>query len=90
MSGAEDIIYLYYRPKTAKLKGIPELPPDDFMFALTRDDIMRISQIVTSSDIKYAKRVRAFTEQSADSVSWVLNGKGMKIEQIDTKPLSML
>ncbi|MDL2122294.1 MAG: ORF6N domain-containing protein [Deltaproteobacteria bacterium] len=24
---------------------------------------MRISQIVTSSDIKYAKRVHAFTEQ---------------------------
>ena len=31
--------------------------PEDFMFALTRDEIMRISQIVTSSDIKYAKRV---------------------------------
>jgi len=25
--------------------------PEDFMFALTRDEIMRISQIVTSSDI---------------------------------------
>ena len=37
--------------------------PEDFMFALTRDEIMRISQIVTSSDIKYAKRVHAFTEQ---------------------------
>ena len=36
--------------------------PKDFMFALTRDEIMRISQIVTSSDIKYAKRVNAFTE----------------------------
>jgi len=37
--------------------------PEDFMFALTRDEIMRISQIVTFSDIKYAKRVHAFTEQ---------------------------
>jgi hypothetical protein len=26
--------------------------PEDFMFALTRDEIMRISQIVTSSEIK--------------------------------------
>jgi len=33
--------------------------PEDFMFALTRDEIMRISQIVTSSDIKYAKQVHA-------------------------------
>jgi hypothetical protein len=32
--------------------------PSDFMFTLTRDEIMRISQIVTSSEIKYSKRVR--------------------------------
>jgi len=25
MSGSEDIICRYYRPKTAKLKGVPEL-----------------------------------------------------------------
>ena len=37
--------------------------PEDFMFVLTRDEVMRISQIVTSSDIKYAKQVHAFTEQ---------------------------
>ena len=37
--------------------------PKDFMFALTRDEIMRISQIVTSSGIKYSKQVQAFTEQ---------------------------
>jgi len=37
--------------------------PRDFMFQLTRDEIMRISQIVTSSEIKYSKRVHAFTEQ---------------------------
>jgi len=35
--------------------------PDDFMFALTRVEIMRISQIVISSDIKFSKRVLAFT-----------------------------
>ncbi len=31
--------------------------PSDFMFALTREEIMRISQTVISSKIKYAKRV---------------------------------
>ena len=29
--------------------------PEDFMFCLTREEIMRISQIVTSSQIKYSK-----------------------------------
>ena len=33
--------------------------PDDFMVALTRDEIRRISQIVISSEIKYSKRVYA-------------------------------
>ena len=40
--------------------------PKDFMFDLTRDEIMRISQIVTSSEFKYSKRVHAFTEQGVD------------------------
>jgi hypothetical protein len=29
--------------------------PSDFMFRLTREEIMRISQFVTSSDIKFSK-----------------------------------
>jgi len=37
--------------------------PEDFMFVLTREEITRISQSVTSSKIKYSKRVTAFTEQ---------------------------
>ena len=49
--------------------------PADFMFILTRDEIMRISQIVTSSEIKYSKRVRAFTEQGVAMLSSVLNGQ---------------
>lgn len=49
--------------------------PEDFMFVLTRDEIMRISQIVTSSDIKYAKRVRAFTEQGVAMLSSVLRSE---------------
>jgi uncharacterized protein (DUF342 family) len=47
--------------------------PPGFMFTLTRDEIMGISQIVTSSKIKYAKRVRAFTEQGVAMLSSVLN-----------------
>ena len=47
--------------------------PEDFMFALTRDEIMRISQIVTSSDIKYAKQVHVFTEQGVAMLSGILN-----------------
>jgi len=47
--------------------------PEDFMFALSRDEIMRISQIVTSSDIKFAKQVHAFTEQGVAMLSGILN-----------------
>lgn len=48
--------------------------PADFMFELTRDEIMRISQIVTSSaDLKYSKRVYAFTEQGVAMLSGILN-----------------
>ena len=43
------------------------------MFALTRNEIMRISQIVTSSNIKYAKQVHAFTEQGVAMLSGILN-----------------
>ena len=47
--------------------------PEDFMFALTREEITRISQIVTSSKIKYSKQVHAFTEQGVAMLSSVLN-----------------
>ncbi len=55
-------------------RNIKRFPPD-FMFTLTRDEILRISQIVTSSGIKYAKRVRAFTEQGVAMLSSVLNSQ---------------
>jgi DNA-binding PadR family transcriptional regulator len=45
--------------------------PDDFMFALTRDEIQRISQIVTS--LKFSKAVYAFTEEGVAMLSSVLN-----------------
>jgi hypothetical protein len=48
--------------------------PRDFMFELTRKEIMRISQIVISfADLKYSKRVRAFTEQGVAMLSSVLH-----------------
>ena len=52
-------------------RNIERFPPD-FMFELTRDEIMKISQIVTSSEIKYSKRVRGFTEQGVAMLSSVL------------------
>jgi hypothetical protein len=43
------------------------------MFELTREEIMRISQFVISSKIKYSKRVRAFTEHGALMAASLLN-----------------
>ena len=54
-------------------RNIRRFPPD-FMFELTRQEVMRISQIVTSSpSIKFSKRVHAFTEQGVAMLSSVLN-----------------
>ena len=47
--------------------------PGDFMFELSRAEIMRISQNVTSSKIKYSKQVHAFTESGVAMLSSVLN-----------------
>ena len=47
--------------------------PDDFMFPLTRKEILRISQFVTS--LKYSKAVYAFTEQGVAMLSSVLNSR---------------
>ncbi len=49
--------------------------PNDFVFELTREEIMRISQFVISSeqpDIKYSKRLLAFSEQGIAMLSGVL------------------
>lgn len=47
--------------------------PDDFMFPLTREEIRGISQIETSSALKYSKNVQAFTEQGVAMLSGLLN-----------------
>ena len=49
--------------------------PEDFMFPLTREEIMRISQIVISSvhpgvkTLKFSKNVMAFTEHGVAMLS---------------------
>lgn len=48
--------------------------PSDFMFKLTREEIERISQIVTSSSrLKFSKSVHAFTEQGVAMLASALN-----------------
>ena len=55
--------------------------PEDFMFRLTREEIMRISQIVISSEhpgvktLKFSKSVMAFTEHGLAMFSSVLNSE---------------
>ena len=48
--------------------------PVDFMFELTREEIMRISQFVISSDLKFSRNVFAFTQEGVAMLS------GAKIE----------
>lgn len=50
--------------------------PNDFMFSLTREEIMRISRIVISSEhekLKFSKSVMVFTEHGVAMLSSVLN-----------------
>ena len=49
--------------------------PPDFMFKLTREEIAGISQFVTSSNLKFSKRVSVFTEQGVAMLSSVLRSK---------------
>ena len=53
--------------------------PGDFMFRLTREEIGRMSQFVTSSGrlhtLKYSKRVTVFTEQGVAMLSSVLRSR---------------
>ncbi|HTF36985.1 MAG TPA: ORF6N domain-containing protein [Blastocatellia bacterium] len=51
------------------------------MFELTRDEIMEISQIVTSSNLKFSKRVTVFTEQGVAMLSSVLRQQARDISK---------
>ena len=50
----------------------PDRFPDDFMFSLTRPEVMNISQTVRCSTPKYVCNVVAFTEQDVAVLSLVL------------------
>ena len=62
--------------------------PEDFIFVLTREEIMRISQSVTSSKIKYSKRVHAFTEQGVAMLSSVL--RSTRAVEVNIYPVKYL
>ncbi|MGD0625398.1 MAG: ORF6N domain-containing protein [Thermodesulfobacteriota bacterium] len=49
--------------------------PGDFVFKLTRDEIIRISQFVISSDLKFSKNVYAFTQEGVAMLSGVLRSE---------------
>src|SRR6266704_3171964 len=49
--------------------------PSDFAFGLTREEIMEISQTVTSSSLRFSKRVTVFTEQGVAMLSSILRSK---------------
>jgi len=54
--------------------------PEDFMFSLSRQEILRISQFAISSEngnfnLKYSKNINVFTEQGVSMLSSVLKSK---------------
>jgi hypothetical protein len=49
--------------------------PQDFMLSLTREEIIDLSRIVTSSGIRHAPNVFVFTEQGVAMLSGVLNSE---------------
>ena len=56
------------------VKRNPGRFPVDFMFELTRDEILGISQTVTSlRKLRFSKQVRAFTEHGALMAASILN-----------------
>jgi hypothetical protein len=58
--------------------------PSDFMFALTRGEIVGISQFVTSSNLKFSKKVTAFSEQGVAMLSSVLRSKQAIAVNVET------
>ncbi|OGS04904.1 MAG: hypothetical protein A3G41_01815 [Elusimicrobia bacterium RIFCSPLOWO2_12_FULL_59_9] len=66
----------------------PDSFPEDFMLDLARDEILRISQFVTSSGdhrapLKFSKRVLAFTEQGVAMLSSVLRSKRATLVNVE-------
>src|SRR5687768_15309488 len=63
----------------------PSCAPD-FMFQLTREEILGISQIVTSSKLKFSKRVTAFTEQGVAMLSSGLRSNQAIAVNVEWRP----
>ena len=55
-----------------QVKRNKERFPDDFMFSLSKEEKIRISQIAISSKVKYSKNINAFTENGVAMLSSVL------------------
>jgi hypothetical protein len=53
--------------------------PPDFSFTLSRREIRGISQIVTSSRLKFARQVRVFTEQGVALSSVLKSDRAVKL-----------
>lgn len=74
-----DLATLYEVPTgvlNQAVKRNRERVPPDFMFPLTREEIMGISQSVISSEsLKYSRNVAAFTEHGIAMLSSVLNSE---------------
>jgi hypothetical protein len=49
--------------------------PEDFMFSLSREEILRISQFATSSSLKFYKNINVFTEYGVAMLSSVLKSE---------------
>ena len=56
--------------------------PEDFMIALTRAEILRLSQIVITSELKYSPSVYAFTEHGILMLSSVLKSSRARLVNI--------
>lgn len=79
-----DLAELYGVPTkrlNEQVKRNPKRFPEDFKFSLTKEEILRMSQIATSSSgqglqkLKYHKNINAFTEQGVAMLSSVLNSE---------------
>ena len=73
-----DLAFLYGVPTKVLKQAVrrnSERFPEDFMFLLTRQEILNLSQIVISSKLKHAPNVYAFTEQGVAMLSSVLRSK---------------
>ncbi len=65
--------------------------PEDFMFSLTRKEIMNLSQFVISSKMKHAPNVFAFTQEGVAMLSSVLHSeKAVKVNILIMRAFVMM